>query len=248
MQSGSCRLAFPLAAALGLSVPAASVPATSASADSGPAAPEPAAPEPAAPEPAASEPAPEPVEGPENSWVDLTGTVTSTTDTAFNLDYGSGIVTVEMDHWVNYGEAFPIGDGDQVTVYGEVDNEIYENAELEAASVYVDDLNSYFYASAAAKEELGHWAADAEAEAGDLTYIGEVETVNPATDTFTLETGLAEVTVDTSGMRYDPLDDEGFQKIEVGDRVSVKGVADAGFFDANELSAENVETLGKQAP
>lgn len=32
-----------------------------------------------------------------NSWISLSGTVVSTTPDAFRLDYGAGVVTVEMD-------------------------------------------------------------------------------------------------------------------------------------------------------
>lgn len=42
----------------------------------------------------------------------------------------------------------------------------------------------------------------------------------------TLDTGSRMVTVDTVDMSYNPLDNEGFQKIKKGDRVSVSGMFD----------------------
>lgn len=195
--------------------------------------------------PGASALAQDPANKPDDTWISLTGTVTSTTDSTFKLDYGDGLVTVEMDDWDSYGEAFPLTDGDQVTVYGEVDNDLYESAKIEASSVYVDDINSFFYASAADEEELGDWVVDVDAELGDLTYIGEVETVSPVTNTFTIDTGASELTVHTSDMVYDPLDTEGFQEIEVGDRVSVEGEIDADFIGNNDLIAESIVALAE---
>jgi hypothetical protein len=130
-----------------------------------------------------------------------------------------------------------------VTVYGEVDEHLYTDDTIEAASVHVDDLNSFFYASAADEEELGAWALDPYDEVGDITYVGTVESVNDMTDTFTIDTGAKELTVETDALMYDPLDDEGFQQIEVSDVVSVDGVVDEDFFTNNDLIADRIVTL-----
>jgi len=180
---------------------------------------------------------------PDDTWLSLTGTVTSTTADSFMLDYGEGMITVEMDDWDGFGEAWPLMDGDEVTVYGEVDQNLFTKTTVEAGSVYVDDLNTFFYASAADEEEYGEWALAIDAEPGELTYIGTVESVTPLTNTFTIDTGSMELSVDTSGLLYDPLDGEGFQQIEVGDRVRVDAVVDADFIGDQDLMAESIVTL-----
>jgi hypothetical protein len=63
------------------------------------------------------------------------------------------------------------------------------------------------------------------------------------TDTFTIDTGAKELTVETDALMYDPLDDEGFQQIEVSDVVSVDGVVDEDFFTNNDLIADRIVTL-----
>lgn len=192
----------------------------------------------------ATAPAQEDLAGqPDGSLIGLTGTVTSTTADSFKLDYGKGMITVEMDDWDAFGDAWPLVDGDQVTVYGAVDNDLFEKTTIEAGSVYVKDLNTFFYASAADEEEYGQWVIDIDAELGDVTYIGTVKSVSPLTNTFTIDTGLMELSVDTSGLLYDPLDDEGFQQIDVGDRVSVDAVIDRDFIGDQDLLAESVVTL-----
>ena len=185
----------------------------------------------------------DPANLPDDTWISLTGTVTSTTADSFKLDHGDGIITVEMDDWDAFGDAWPLMDGDKVTVYGDVDNDLFEKTTIEAGSVYVDDLNTFFYASAADEEEFGEWIIDIDADLGDLTYIGTVELVDPLTNTFTIDTGATALSVDTSALLYDPLDDEGFQQIDVGDRVSVDAVIDADFFGDQDLLATSVVTL-----
>lgn len=185
----------------------------------------------------------DPKQMPDDTWISLSGTVTSVTADDFRLDYGDGTILVEMDDWDSFGDAWPLVSGDRVTVYGDVDENLYVNDTIEAASVYVKDLNSFFYASAADEEELGAWALDPYDEVGDTTYVGTVESVDPSTDSFTIDTGKQELTVETDALLYDPLDDEGFQRIEVGDVVSVDGVVDEDFFTNNDLVADSIVTL-----
>lgn len=190
---------------------------------------------------AANQPDPETL--PDETWISLTGTVTSTTPDSFKLDHGDGMITVEMDDWDDFGDAWPLMDGDEVTVYGKVDQNLFAETTIEAGSVYVDDLNTFFYASPADEEEYGQWVVNVDLEPGEITYIGTVESVSPMTNTFTIDTGATELTVDTSALLYDPLDDEGFQQIESGDRVSVDAVIDADFFGDQDLLARSIVTL-----
>ncbi|MFW5815309.1 MAG: DUF5666 domain-containing protein [Wenzhouxiangella sp.] len=185
----------------------------------------------------------DPREQPDESWISLAGTVTSTTPDSFRLDYGDGMITVEMDDWDAFGDAWPLMDGDRVTVYGKVDQNLFANTTIEAGSVYVEGLNTFFYASPDDEEEYGAWVVNVDAVPGDLIYIGTVESVDPTTKTFTIDTGEMELSVDTSALPYDPLDDEGFQQIDVGDRVSIDAVIDADFIGDQDLLAQSVVTL-----
>ena len=51
------------------------------------------------------------------------------------------------------------------------------------------------------------------------------------------------MTVDTWQLGYNPLDDEGFLKIEKGDRVTVYGDLDMDVFNDTEVSAEAIVKL-----
>ena len=47
-------------------------------------------------------------------------------------------------------------------------------------------------------------------------------------------------------MLYNPLDDEGYQKIDVGDRVKVTGNIDNDLFEGKELMADSVIKLNRR--
>ena len=188
---------------------------------------------------AANVSAQDPYEKPDGSYISLSGTVTSSTPSSFVLDYGEGLVTVEMDDWDWYGDAYGILPEDDVTVYGYVDDDLYETTTIEASSVYVEDINTYYYASGADEESTAYVSTTWYDY--DYTVTGVVDSVSGRE--FTVDTGTRQMTVDTWQLGYNPLDDEGFLKIEKGDRVTVYGDLDMDVFGDREISAEAVVKL-----
>lgn len=177
----------------------------------------------------------------DGSWVAISGKVVSHTPSQFVLDYGEDTVLVETDDWDSLGDGWRISEGDDVTVYGIVDDDLYERRTIEAGSVYVEDLNTMVTAPVPDDEEGAPFAtytyfsipADYDFQiAGTVTSVSGRE--------FTVDTGTRKVTVDTIQMGYNPLDDIGFQKIDTGDFVSVSGDLDIDVFDGRELSAESI--------
>ncbi len=65
--------------------------------------------------------------------------------------------------------------------------------------------------------------------------------------TFIVNSEARSVTVETDEMAYNPLDDEGFQKVDIGDRVSVRGEVDENFWGNKELVADTVITLSNES-
>lgn len=179
----------------------------------------------------------------DGSWISLSGTVTSTTADSFELDYGRGIVTVEMDDWDWFDDNNNTIPGDKVTVYGEVDDDTYELTSIEASSVYVENLGTTFYASPADEEDIRDFdlVPTVPIAVGDVTLTGTVQSVTGRE--FTIDTDIQQVTVDTTLMSYNPTDDEGYQQIDVGDTVTVLGDMDYDTFENRELMADNIVTL-----
>lgn len=178
---------------------------------------------------------------PDGSWISVSGQVASHTPNAFTLDYGEGVITVETDDWDSIGDAWSISEGDEVTVYGRVDDGLYQNRRIEAGSVFVKDLDTMVTAPSPADEEdalpVTHTYLTVPADY-DLQVVGTVTSVMDRE--FTIDTGKRKVSVDTMQLGYNPLDDSGVVQIEEGDFVSVSGDLDLGVFDENEISAETI--------
>jgi hypothetical protein len=181
----------------------------------------------------------------DRSWIGVNGIVAAADEDSFVLDYGEGLITVEMDDWDWYQEGKAILEGDKVSVYGKIDNDLYEAKTIEASSVYVQGLNTYFFASAADEEidpMIGIYNFTLPSEdSSRVDLTGMVKTIDGRK--FTLDTGPTDVTIDTKGMKYNPLDKNGYQKLEKGDLVKVGGYLDLNFFDKKEIQARSVVTL-----
>jgi hypothetical protein len=173
----------------------------------------------------------------DGSWVRVDGTVVSTADRSFELDYGSGYITVEVDDWDWYKEGRSILRNDDVVVHGRIDKDFYEGRTIEASSVYVADLGTTFYASSADEEELGSWHVGP-VQVGSISIGGTVKSVRGRE--VVLDTGVGEITVDTTRLGYNPLDNEGFQRIQPGDRIRVVGRIGDSMFGARRIVADHL--------
>lgn len=178
------------------------------------------------------------------SWISLSGTVTGAAPGEFQLDYGSGAVKVEMDDWGWYSRDMSQLKGHKVTVYGKIDDDFYETTKIEASSVYDRDRGVYFYANAADEEydeDYDYWVAYTPFVTGELTIRGTVTGVNGRE--FTIDQGTRRLIVDTDEMTYNPMDAQGYQKIDKGDYVSVSGRMDYDLFEERELKANSIVVL-----
>lgn len=178
-----------------------------------------------------------------NTWVTISGSVKAVSKDSFMLDYGDGLITVEMDDGDRDADAYKLMTGDKVTVSGKIDDDFLELATIEASSVFVENLGTTFFASAIDEEA-------SEALAGVITtpvvisdtiVTGTVTSVNSSE--FTVDTGLRKIKVDVGSMAYNPLDDEGFLKVDVGDRVKVRGDINHELFEGREMEADYIIKL-----
>lgn len=177
----------------------------------------------------------------DGEWLSLSGTVDTVSGENFVLDYGQSNITVEMDDYDWYDEN-SLMVGDEVTVTGRMDNDFFQARRIEASSVYVDSIHTRFYANAADEEDFLP-AADGPI-AGDTGVIltGTVQTIEDGE--MVIDAALFDYRVDTDGLNYDPFDSQGWQKVEVGDRISVSGqFDDSDFFDGPEIDATALTEL-----
>lgn len=62
----------------------------------------------------------------DETWISISGEVVSAGPESFTLDYGKGTIVVEMDDWDWYHKGRNVLESDKVTVYGEIDGELYD--------------------------------------------------------------------------------------------------------------------------
>lgn len=180
----------------------------------------------------------------------LTGDIVAVYGDNFALDYGDGLVTVELDDWDYFDEADRLIVGDTVTVHGEVDADFYQEPTVEASSVYSYDRSTFYYASDADGQDIDMRIYSFVAPAPEGTWFGLTGTVQDIEGSeFVLDTGLNHISVETAHLENNPMDDEGHQKINVGDAVYVSGRLDKHVFDENEINANRVVSLNtKKTP
>ncbi len=178
-----------------------------------------------------------------NAWISISGWAISADENSFVLDYGKNTVVVELNDWQWYSDNYDRVEDFRITVYGKVDDDLYETMTIDAQSVYVEGAETYFYAGDADQTEADFydWAAPRDIEVGQVTITGTVTGLDGRK--FSIARGKRKVTVDTMGMESNPMDDLGFQKIEQGDVVKVIGELEAGSFEKREIAADKVITL-----
>jgi len=180
---------------------------------------------------------------PDESWVSISGTVESVQPDAFTLDYGDGAILVEMDDGDRDADAYALLSGDKVTVSGLIDDDFFETTTIEASSVYVESINTTFWASSMDEETPPtlDMSIVTPVVVSQTVVRGVVSEVDD--DEFIINTGTRAVEVDVDEMPYNPLDDEGYLKIEKGDYVKVVGEMDTELFDDKELDADYIVEL-----
>lgn len=176
----------------------------------------------------------------------LTGTVDAIRSDEFDLNYGTGKITVELDGWGWTGnETRYLRTGERVTISGRIDDDLFEGREVEAENIFLPGSYNYYYTTDIYPSY--YWYYDDNNTVQDGSYASMRGTVsNISGDEFTLTSANnASMKVDVSDMGYDPFDNEGLQKVENGDHVHVYGEIDDGFFERREIMADSIVVLSQ---
>ena len=181
---------------------------------------------------------------PNNSWISVSGTVNAVGPDWFTLDFTDSLITVEMDDGDRDADAYVLVPGDTVTVHGRIDDDMFETRTIEAGRVYVEKLDTWFFSSSVDEEDFGLLTVGTAVIQPMMVVQGKVTEVDGRE--FTIDAGPRTIRVDTGEMAYNPMDDEGYQKIEVGDVVSVSGEVDYDFFEGRELMANMIITISNR--
>lgn len=167
----------------------------------------------------------------DRSVLTLSGEVVATTPNSFQLDIGDDTVTVEMDDWDWYGEGRALKPGDEVSVTGRVDHDLWETKKIEADSVFVKNLAVRFYANGADEEDL----ATSLSQVGPVTSALGMVTSAEGLE-YTVGAAAGPIRVDASQLNPRP-------SIKVGDRIYAWGKLDLDPTERAELMASGIVVL-----
>lgn len=180
---------------------------------------------------------PNPYLAPNNTWISISGTVNTVNKDAFFMEYGNSQIIVEMDDGDQDADAYVLLPGDEVIVNGVIDDDFFETTSIEAASVHVKRLNATYYASALDEEDYPTWLYWLP-RSGEVLVQGRVTSIEDSE--FTVDEGLRTVKVDVDDMPYNPLDDQGFQRVAVGDLVMISGELSESLFEDEKIEASAI--------
>ena len=181
----------------------------------------------------------------DNTWITLSGEVESVDRDSFMLDYGDGYIMVEMDDGDRDADAYKLLKGDKVTVSGRIDDDFFETTKIEAGSVYVENIGTTFFASSVDEETSEQLVAAISVPVVVSETVVQGTVTDVARNEFTVDAGMKNLRVDVADMPFDPLDDDGYLKIDVGDRVRVTGDMDNQVFEGRQLVADTVIVLNR---
>ncbi len=82
----------------------------------------------------------DPYQQPDDSWISVDSPVADVMEDAFTLDYGSGLMTVEIDDDDRDAEAYTLDRGDKVSVTGVIDDEFTVDTGMREIAVELEEL------------------------------------------------------------------------------------------------------------
>ncbi|GAB5413709.1 MAG: hypothetical protein Cons2KO_13120 [Congregibacter sp.] len=189
----------------------------------------------------------DPHEKADDTQITMSGTMTEIDGDEFVLNYGDGTITIELEDWKRDAEDLGFTDGAEVTVFGEIDNDLFTASTIEAEAIYFKPTSSYYYAKEDADQQTFMafvWSEPDTYELSDMTLRGRVVSTEADDGKFTIAVGNGdEVTVSTASLDYNPLQVENGNPVDMGDYVRVGGRLDYEFFDGKVLKAESVSTI-----
>jgi hypothetical protein len=175
----------------------------------------------------------------DGSWVGISGTVQSTANNAFVLNYGDGTINVELERENAEGTEHAFLEGEQVTVYGIVNEGFFRATTIQARAVFVESMSTYTYVTDGFNEFV-------KITTPGFTSGSVVQGVVTASNgrNLTIDKGDRSITIDTSILAEDPATAEGTRRVQVGDRVTAVGTMGRSFWTGRTLRASSLYKLG----
>jgi uncharacterized protein YdeI (BOF family) len=173
--------------------------------------------------------------------ITLSGTVVEARSDEFDLLVNDDTITIEVDEQFRDDGAYTLLAGDEVTVSGRVDDELFQGKVLSADALFIDKLGATFILDEDFVEKYG--MVSGRNLSGGIEVAGNVTSVSDDADEFRIHTGVGDFTVEVENLATNPIDDEGVTRIRPGDWVSVVGQVDSDWLEGREIVASNVHLV-----
>lgn len=188
----------------------------------------------------------------DDTQITLSGKMVKIDGDEFVLRYLGGSITVELEDWARDAEELGFKNNAEVTVYGEIDNDLFTASTIEAEAVYLKSNGRYFYAPDKISKPATRayrWSEPTDDSLADMSIRGRVIATDREVGEFTIAVANGdEITVKLDELAYDPFDEVEGKEIEKGDWVRVAGRLDFEFFEGKVLHADAVNTFTQVIP
>ena len=173
--------------------------------------------------------------------IKIAGGVSKAAAKTFQLDYGKGTITVELDDYDSYEEGFNIVDGDQVIVTGKIDADPGQKRSIEARRVYIPAVDLEVFACSTDEEDTESKVFTQTLSDGtEIDLRGIIKSIDKKVITIQSSKGRVEIHL---GRVKQP----GRQTFYVGQAVKVTGFFKNRWIRKDMIFAETIE-LVKRLP
>jgi uncharacterized protein YdeI (BOF family) len=175
----------------------------------------------------------------DGSWVAISGKVKSTGHEQFTLDHEGGTINVQVERDDLEGREHKILEGEQVTVYGLVDEGFFRSTRILARAIFVESMSTYVYTTDGVNEVLEVFTP---VMTSGIAVYGEVRSISG--NNIVLDDGDRRITVDASALATDPNGGDDVKSVQVGDMITAVGSTSREFFTGRTLRATSLHKLG----
>jgi len=125
-------------------------------------------------------------------------------------------------------------------VTGNVDDDFFESRKLEANAIHVDKVDVTFTTRDGTVDSFTSSSSNG-ADDGVTELNGRIVAIED--NEFAISSGTGQTTVNIGNLDDNPLDDQGYLKLDIGDRVQVKGEMTDDWFDERKFEATSLNAI-----
>ncbi|WP_334018248.1 hypothetical protein [Alteromonas sp. S015] len=179
-----------------------------------------------------------------DTWITLTGEVSSVDSKFFTLDYGDGSIFVELKDTDLDSRAYANMKGEDVMVTARLDDGMFSSERLIAQSVIVDGMDTVYLADSVNQASADLYlstASNIEFDDEEMVLVGTVKSIGK--EVIQIAVGDTTLTVELDELESAPVDSEGYLTLIEGERVRITGELEDDFFNRFIVEADTLTKM-----